>query len=365
MNSFMSDFRKNRFESRGRKRATPHFSFSSDQIMTPGTTIYVSPIWNAYYVNLHPTHYAVASGPDGRVIHLRGGYNFPLPAGRYTLHYVDKQNRVFEMPRVSETTRDGAQVSLDLIITYRVIDPVRALGVQQPVGTLLAFINSDLKELIRSHKYDEIIGDNNERTIENGLVSRYIKDQHASRHQISKLFFIEDVVIDEKIGDPKLTEIRENFQVQQRQNVATSELSKQNQELAKKVASQDAEIKQIKAQSEADQQEITQKMKMQSLEFERARSELQAELQYRQETMMQAMSAVGQALSASGYPLDARAMEIIRDIIGEFRVGQTGPEAMPGAAQKSPASSKQPGTFNAEKVSTLTDTLLNWLNYKR
>ena len=41
-------------------------------------------------------------------------------------------------------------------------------------------------------------------------------------------------------------EIRENFQAEQRQNVARAELLKQNQELERKVAAQEAEIKRIK-----------------------------------------------------------------------------------------------------------------------
>jgi len=361
--SSSNNFRKNWLEARGRQRPTPRFSFPSDQIITTGMELYVSSLWNAIYLNLDTTLYAVAVGPDGKVTHLQGGYN-SLAAGLYTLYYIDKQNRVFEMPRISETTRDGAQVSLDLIITYRVSDPTRALKVQQPVGTFLTFISADLKEFIRSHNYDDIIGDNNEHTIEDELVSRHITDQHTSRHQISKLFSIENIVVKEKIGDPKLTEIRENFQIQQRQIVANSEVTRQNQELEKKIASQDAEIKQIKVKSEAAQQEITQKMKMQSLEFERAKAELQAELQYRQDTMTQAMNAIGLAISASNMPLDAHGMKLVKEIIDEFR-GKTSPEAIPDAAQKSPPPPAQPETFNAEKVTTLTDTLLNWLTYKR
>ena len=360
MNRFMNGLGKDLLELQGRNRPTERYPFSDTEILSPGVALQVSPLWNATYLNLHPTHYAVAIAPDGRVMNLKGGYNFPLIPGRYTLHHIDKQNRVLTMPRISETTRDGAQVSLDLIITYRVIDPVRALEVQKPVDTLMAFINSDLKEFIRSRNYDEIVGDNNSRTIDNELVSRHIKAQHASRHQMSRLFFIADVVVDEKIGDPKLTEIRENFQVQQRKDIANGELTKLNQELAKKNAAQEAEIRQIKAQSEADQQEIQQKMKMQSLEFERAR----AELQYRQETMMQAMNAIGQALSASTYPLDAHAMEIILNIISEFR-GQPNAEMIPDVSRKDPTASQHLGTFNMERVGTLTETLLNWLNYKR
>lgn len=358
MNS-SNDFRRLWLEFWGRRRPAPRYLFPNDQIVTEGTALNVSAFWGGTYINLHHTLYALAEGPDGRAVHLRGGYN-PLPPGYYTLHYVDKQDRVFEMPRLTERTRDGAQISMDLIVTYRVIDPIRAFEVQQPVSTLMTLISSDLKEFIRCHNYDDIIGDNQEQTVKDELFSNHIKDQHSNRHQLSRLFLIENIGVKEKIGDPRLTEIREDFQVKARQTVANSELTRQNQELEKRVASQDAEIRRIKAKSDADQQMIAQKMKMQSLEFDQAR----AEMQYRQDIMIQAMKAIGQALAGSAYPTDARQMQIIKDIIAEFR-GQPGLESISETVGKSPAAPAQPTAFNAEKVSSLTETLLNWNTYKR
>jgi hypothetical protein len=71
--------------------------------------------------------------------------------------------------------------------------------VEKPVETLLAFINSDLKEFIRSHNYDDIVGDKNERTIEWLALTL-----HQGSHNTSpdfKTFFIADIVVKEKIGD--------------------------------------------------------------------------------------------------------------------------------------------------------------------
>ncbi len=358
-----TDFRKIRLEAWGRRRPAPRYFFAGDQIVTEGTARKVSSFWGGTYINLHSTLCAIAVGPDGKTIPLQGGYN-SLPAGHYTVYYVDKQDRAFEMPRLTETTRDGAQVSLDLIVTYRVTNPVRALEVPQPVNRLLTFVSADLKEFIRCHNYDDIIGDNKEQTIKNELFSHHIMDQHTSRHQISKLFMIESIVVKEKIGDPKLTEIREDLQVKTRQTVANSELTQQNQELEKRVASQDAEIKRIRAESEAEQQKITQEMKMQSLKFEQAK----AEMQYRQETMIRAMNAIGQALAGAVSPMDARQMAIIKEIIGEFQFhGQTTPEATPATPdipQKETPPSQQSRTFDTEKVGTLTETLLHWNTYK-
>jgi hypothetical protein len=265
------------------------------------------------------------------------------------------------IPKISETTLDGSQVSLEIVITYRVIDPIKALEVQRSVNTLFVFVQSDLKEFIRSHSYDDIVGGIDGRMVDNSLVARYIKDQHASRHQMSKLFFIADIVVGEKVGDPKLTEIRGNFQIEHRQNVADSELNKQNQDLQRIVASQEAEIKRIKTQSDADLQEIRQKMELQKIELEWARGELQ----FRQGKMERAMNAITQALSAPTYPRDPREIEIIKELLGELSgAPSAGPHGVVGQEEQ-PASSRSTRASNTERIDTLTDTLLSWLNRKR
>jgi hypothetical protein len=359
MNTLLNEFGRILLESRGRNRPAPKFSFPDNEIVTPGEALRVSSVWKAIYLNLHPTHYAVAISPDGRFMNLRGGYN-PLPPGRYILHYVDRQNRVSVIPKISETTLDGSQVSLEIVITYRVIDPIKALEVQHSVYTLFVFIQSDLKEFIRSHTYDEIVGGNDGRMADNSLVARYIRNQHASRHQMSKLFFIADIVVGEKVGDPKLTEIRENFQIEQRQKVADGELIRQNQDLQKKVASQDAQIIRIKAQSDVDQQDILQKIQLQKIELEKARMELHL----RQEKVVRAMNAIVQAFSAPTYPRDPREVEIIKELLGALEIAPgPGPDAVAGQADHPASGSTR--TANPERIDTLTDTLLNWLDRKR
>ena len=319
--------------------------------------IYVSPWWNAYYLNLHPTHYAVAIAPDGQFISLKGGYNFPLPAGQYILHYVDKQNRVSVIPRISEVTLDGAQVSLELVLTYRVVDPIKALEVQHPIDAFFISIQSDLKEFIRSHKHDEIVGSSDGRAVDNGLVTQYIREQHLERRQMSRLFLIVDIVVEQKVGDPKLTEIRESFQAEKRQNIAKAELLKQNQELERKVAEQDAEIKRIRAESEAAQQDIIQTMQLQKIELEDARLTLQT----RQAKTMRAMDAIVQAVSAPAAPGDRRGVEIAQQLLDELRsASSSSPET--AAGPESHAASEPGKKPNPERIDALTETLLNWLN---
>jgi hypothetical protein len=350
MRSFLNDFGKYWLERQGRKRSALRYPFRDDEIVSQAYLMRVSSWFNAYYLNLHPSHYAIAITPAGRLINVRGGYNALLP-GRYILHYVDRQNRVSVIPRVTETTLDGAQVSLELVITYQVVDPFLALEVQQPLETFFVFIQSDLREFIRTHKYDEIVGDTVGHAVNTNLVAQYIRDQHRTREQMSKLFKILEVVVEEKTGDPKLTEIRGKFEAKQRQNVADSELLRQNQDLERRVASQDAEIQRIKAKADATEQEIRQKMDLQTIELEKAR----AELDFRQKKMMRAMDAIAQAFAAPTYPRDPREVEIIKELLGALGGTQNG--SGNGQDQSKPQST--------DRIDTLTNTLLNWLDRKR
>ena len=359
MSSLVNDIGKWWLEFRGRNKKANRYAFAEKEIVSVPYPRNVSSWWNATYLNLHPTHYAVSIGPDGRLTILKGGYN-PLSSGQYTIHYIDKQNRVTNIPRTGETTYDGFQVVLELVITYRVIDPIKALEIQQAVETLLGFIQSDLKEFIRSHKYDEIMGDLEGRKLDDERLIRYLKDQHASRHQMSRLFLVADVVVKEKIGDPKVTAIREKYQINQRQFAAQTETQRQNQELEQKVASQEATIKRIKAESEVNQQKIIQEMEIQKIELEKAR----AEFKFKQEQWTRALDAIAQALSAQTFPGDKHAVDIIRDLLGAIGTSsnRSGEAAQ---AQFDSTSAGSNGSANSERIDELTDTLLNWLEHKR
>lgn len=354
MSSLKNDIGKWLLESTGRGKPALRYTFSEYEIVSVAYPRDVSSLKGGTYLNLHPTHYAVAIAPDGKIMNLKGGY-IPLPPGRYTIHFVDKQNRVMNIPRTGETTYDGCQVALELVITYKVIDPIKALEVQQAVETLQRFIQSDVKEFIRSNKYDDIVGDAEGHKIENDRVAHFIKQQHAGRHQMSRLFLIADVVVREKVGDPKINEIREKYQINQRQFVAQSEIQRQNQELEKKVAVQEAIIKQMKAESDADLQDIIRKMELQRIELDNARSEFQ----YRQEQWRQAVDAIAQTLSSPSYPQDPQVFGVIRELLNALSGSQVRAQE-PASETEVPSPGGSTGTSNSEKIDELTNILLNW-----
>jgi len=359
MSSFIMDVGKLWLEWRGRRRPVPRYIFQENEIVSPPYRKSTSHLWQAMYLNLHPTHFAVAIGPTGKMYNLQGGYNV-LPPGRYNVHYIDRQSRVTRLPRIEEKTYDGAKVALELVITYRVVDPIKALEIQQPVETLLDFIQSDLKEFIRSHKYDEIIGDLKGHKLQNEELVQYIRGHHMARSPICKLFYIMDVVIKERIGDPKIIEQREKLQINQRQFDTQSELQRQNQELERRVTEQDAVIRRMKVEAEGNLQESTRKIEMQKIELERARQEFQ----YRQDKWMKAMGAIDLALSSPAHSRDPQVLQGIQQLLGTMGVSPAS-AAEAGARQKGRLGQEEPQTPNPEDMDSLTNNLLSLLARKK
>jgi hypothetical protein len=343
----------------GRRRSPLLFSFPDNEVMTPESSFRV-PFWaRAIYLNLHPTLYAVAISPDGIPQRLKGGYNFPLSSGLYIIHFIDKRDRKGFIPKTSETTQDGVIVSLELIITYRVSDPIKLLEIQQPVATIFSFMQSDLKEYIRSQHYDEIFGSGDGQSIDSARLVQYIKQRHIDRHQVARVFAITNVAVNGWEGDPKLTEIRKNFQVQQKQNIASTEILKQNQELDRKVAAQDAEIKRINAQAEVAQQEILQEMKLQQVQLDNARRALSLQ----QEKWSRAMDALSQTLSTPNFQRDPREIEVIGQIVNQLKE-LTSKGTDPGDQVQKVNSREAVDKKDAENIDSLTDRLLSMLNRK-
>jgi len=329
------------------------------EIVSPEYTFTVSPITQAKYLRVHPNQFAVSISPFGKVQNMTGGINHPLSAGKYIIHFIDKRNRKEELPKITETTLDGARITLAAIITYRVIDPIKALESEKPVETLYAFIQSDLKDYIRSHQYDDLVGNGSSPIIDSSQLGRYIKQQHSSRHQISKVFAIIDIAFQEKEGDPRIVELRKNFQVQQKEKLAETALFKQNQELEIKLTEQEAEVKRIKAEAEVREKNILQKLKMQELDLQKARNELQL----RQDKWLGALEVFERMLSTP-YPRDQREINLIKELLDELRE-MASPPARP-AADKPAADSLNAGTRKIDdKIDSLTKTILSLLDRKK
>jgi hypothetical protein len=358
MSSLLMDIGKMWLEWTGRQRPAPRYIFQENEIVSPGYRRDVSDLWQATYLRLHPTHYAVAISPDGKETNLKGGYNI-LPPGLYNIHYIDKQNRVNHLPRTAEMTSDGYQVSMVLAVTYRVQDPLKALEVQNAVDTLLQFIQSDLREFIRNHTYDEIMGEPNGHKFDNGAIAHCIKEQHATRHQLSKLFFISDVIIREKTGDARVMEQRERSQTSQREIANQKVLQDLNQELREKVARQDADLQRIRNSAEVERHKSNQEIERQRLEIE----QLRADFQNRQEKWMRAMDAISQAVSSPTFSRDPQVVRVIQQLLSSMGVSSPQPTEAAATSETS-AAGKTVRTPNPEEMDSLTNNLLGLINRK-
>jgi hypothetical protein len=241
-----------------------------------------------------------------------------------------------------------------------VSNPIKLLEIQQPVATIFSLIQSDLKEFIRTHRYDEIFGSGDGQSIDSALLVQYIKQRHIDRHRVSRVITITNVAVENREGDPKLTEIRKNFQVEQKQNFASTELLNQKQELERKVAAQEAEIKRINAQAEVNQQEILQSMQLQKIELENARRALSLQ----QEKWSRAMDALSQTLSTPNFQRDPREIEVIGQIVNQLKaLSSQGLDADDHVQNAD--SSETINKNGGDNIDSLTDKLLDLLNRKK
>ncbi|MBN8580356.1 MAG: FlxA-like family protein [Anaerolineae bacterium] len=269
-------------EYRGRNQLAKAYTFSNHEIVSPGTEYKVSFFFPRIYLNLHPALSALCVFPDGEVKVIKGGLNPYFPFGKYLIHFVDKTDRQSELLKIAEITNDAARISLALKIIFRISNPLKAFEIQKPVETFYSQIQADLKDYIRKRNYEDLIGGGDGEVIDSDLVAKFIKQQHAVRYPINQLFSIVDIIIQEKEGDPVFIEKRKNYKSQ----VVDSEAKMKVQDLNKKIASQEAEMEQLKYQYKAilEQQKATadvqqttirQQISIQELEIQKMRNAIQ------------------------------------------------------------------------------------------
>lgn len=358
----------------GRKNLVEPYAFSNHEIISPAFLFQVSYLLQGIYLNLHPTLYAVCILADGTRRKLEGGINFPFYPGKSTLHFVDKTDRQSELLKITENTIDAARISLAVRITYRVTDPIKVFEIQKPVETLFSMVQADLKEYIRTRQYEDLIGNSDSQVIDSGLVSKYIKSQHNTRYPMSKVFTIIDVIVQEKEGDPVFIEKRKNYTTQ----VVDGESKMKIQELNKKIASQEAEMEQLryqykavldqqKASADVQQNAIRQQISIQELENQKLRDEwLQKQEAWRQKQTkwMRSMDAIDSAFKSQSPYLREEAEGLISAIVNELRgLAQSGDEAKVSNSQ--PDEKDNPTKNHSDKLDALTDRLFSLLDRRK
>jgi len=357
----------------GGKNLVEPYIFSSHEIISPAFFFRVSYLLQGIYLNLHPTLYAIAILADGTRKKLEGGLNIPFPPGKFTLHYVDKTDRQSELLKITENTLDAARVTLAVSITYRISEPIRVFDIQKPVETFFSMIQADLKEYIRSRLYQDLIGNDDGQVIDSGLVAKYIKQQHGARYPISKVFTIIDVIVQEKEGDPMFIEKRKSYTSQ----VVDGESKIKIQDLNKKIASQEAdmeqlrykskaELEQLKAKADVELNAIRQEITIREIENQKMRDKLQqtqAIWDQKQARWLRSMEAVESAFK-SPYLRDQQVRDIVSKIFDEQKVfAET--DAETEMLSRKPDVRNDVPKHGGEKLDSLTETLFSLLDRRK
>lgn len=368
MGDILEDISKNWISYLGRKNSAEPYLFPKHEVVSEPFSFHVSYFLQGVYLNLHPTLYAVCIFSGGnRKRFDDGGLIMPFPPGKATLHYIDKTDRQSDLLRVTENTKDAAKVTLAVTVTYRVSDPLKVFEIQQPVETLFSLVQADLKEYIRSRKYEDLIGNDSSQMIDSGLVAKYIKQQYGNRYPMSKVFTIIDVIVQEKEGDPVFIDKLKSFKSQ----VVDGESKIKMQNLNQKIFSQETEYKSKLDQQKAQADMLIQKMRNnQDMQIQKMRSEQDLELQKLRNELQQAQDAWDQKQKKWARSMDAivsalkspylREVEgVIGAIVNELR-GLAGDSTTDAPLTETESIPKNKSDKN--KLDTLTDQLFSLLD---
>ena len=333
----------------GKRRTPISVSFPEKNILIRGDRRRVSSIFGATFFNAAPNVYLVLTTPEGSLLAVRGGYN-RLEPGSYLQNYVDKRIRTDTLPEITETTLDGAKISVGLAVSYNVTDPIKAMGLDNPINTLFSHIQFDAREFIKKHLHDDLLGRENALESDQDGLTQYIVQQHNKHHDVARVFTIVGVSV-QRQGDPKLLDIR----LQDRQNTAILELDQKIQGLEQQIAQKEAEVRKTRAQAEMEIQKIEAEA---NAEIQKIKNELEKERrawQHQQDLDMSISHVLEKMLTIPGYHPNTQELTLLYNRFSQDAIESPSSES---AARKIP--SEIP-----EQADPLTKTLLTLLNRRK
>lgn len=344
----------------GKRRPPLLVTFQENEIVARGESIRVRDLFGAVFLNVDPNVFVVLTAPDGTLTLVPGGYN-RLEPGFYLRHYVDKRTRTNILPSVTDTTLDGAKVTLTLALSYNVIDPIKAMKLEHPVETLLALVQIDIGEFIKEHTHDEILGRANINETGRGGITQYLYQQHQKHYNVAPVFSIVGIAFQRR-GDPKLMDIR----LEDRHSTARLELDHKIQGLEQQIAEKEAEVNKIKAQAITDIQKIEaqtnteiQKLRAETeatIEAQRNEIERQREAWLHQQNLDMSISHIlEKMLTIPGYHPSNQELTLLYN-----RFSQNATDSPPADDTKSKKSDEPPNPYDS-----LSKTLLVLLNRRK
>jgi len=241
-------------EIRGRRFSAPDIDFEENQVIQEGGDIEVGTFWywlsgtSGFYLSLPANTWGVVTHPDGSQHSPPGGVCLVLP-GSYKVHYIDQHERHEYTNRVSEVTTDGENLALSVLIHYRVANPRVVCQIDRPVETLMANIETDLAQYIRTHAHDEIAESADIR--DRGRIHQFFFERHRGRHLLSRAFAINSVEIKEFTGDSEYFTMRRERSLQRRRDEIAAEQFERQRETERLNAEHTLELNRLKAEAQA------------------------------------------------------------------------------------------------------------------
>lgn len=307
----------------------------------------------AGYVPAFPNLDAIVVSADGERILAQGGY-IELPPGRYKIYYVDRQERYMTLPEVRATTTDGATVMLSCGITFNVNDALAVQKVRNPLNALLRACEAALRQVIRTHRHDELIGelpegtaaDASTRVISNEEIAEAVKLQ-VSLSEACRPFTLHNVHVLDRQGHLRLLDVREQEAFQLRTGKRELKQIEQRAEITHKqrvLTAEQGGVTQQQAENERTRREILLAAEKLAVELEQMRQMPRFSHQENLKIIEARIEALKTLMNAQAMPGNTRSIEDLRQLVEKILAEMphiTGEheEAPPAEGQQPPGTS--------------------------
>jgi regulator of protease activity HflC (stomatin/prohibitin superfamily) len=253
--------------------------------------------------------------------------------------------RFIALPTVSASTKDGSEISIAVSISYRVYDPALIIHIATPLKNLFSMCEAAIRNFIVTHRHDELIGEpGSGEFIHDREIIQFIKEQVAM-NQACRAFWVMDVIIKERFGNPEISRIKHVDLVQEKKNlterknvIQQQEIAEEQKRLAATKADQDRIVKETQALAEANRSEILKHARVLEIELDGMRKTIDTE----QEQVLRMIDVKRQALETllhlskiSGFPRDANDLKLMEKILGSLSEQQLDRPEIPPERSKS------------------------------
>jgi len=347
-------------ERRGQNTIMEPIPFAETEILTQPVKLKVKT--PGHFLSLPPMTAAIITSPTShKQVFAEGGYKEELQRGAYHIQYVDLSERSITIPRITEHSKDGAEVSLTVSISFKVNEPEQIIKVAKPLQELLDVCKASVKSLIATHYHAELINEpGNMQYLADHDIIQFIKEK-VVMNQSCRAFWVMDVIIKERHGNPEISQLKHTGLVQEKKNLTQlqnitqqKDIAEEQKQLERTKAEQDSMIKEIQALSEANRSEILKQARLLEIQLDELRK--RPDMQHEQikaiiDLKRQSLEALLRVYQVSGFPRDISDVTLVEKILSSLSESPVAvPELPPG---------------RSEPVNELSSTIINLITPKK